>query len=257
MWYYLKNNSTNSLSSQELEEVSSADISWDGKQFVQSKSRTTLGEYCYNGKRTEFYPDSPYGTTLKLLMADTGKIELMWCQGVFPVRTYHAPEGVTASRDLEADYGPKWRGSFAKYNHHSCSWRTAQSSLFGGLEEFSETWPRWGTMQDGECWAQEPAVDQWNASGCGLPAPTESMGKKGWGISNQKARYSKELEANAQRFGHKPHPSVLEWSMGWIPMWTRLVPLAMDKYRRWLDSHGKPCQHSPHNSTEHKEREQL
>jgi hypothetical protein len=72
-----------------------------------------------------------------------------------------------------------------------------------------------------------------------LPAPTKSMGKRGWGITSIKARYSEQLETNARLFGYKPHPSILEWSMGWIPMWTRLVPLEMGKFRQWLNSHGK------------------
>jgi hypothetical protein len=71
------------------------------------------------------------------------------------------------------------------------------------------------------------------------------MGKKGWGISNQKARYSAKLESNARLFGYKPHPSVLEWSMGWIVTWTRLQPLAMDKYQQWQQRHGTSCAKEP------------
>jgi hypothetical protein len=139
---------------------------------------------------------------------------------------------------IEADYGKKWRGSLAKWDRDSSSWKTHQLSLFGGLETFSETWPKWGIMRNGECWGQDIAVDQWNASEFGLPAPTKAMGKRGWGIA-AKPRYSAELEANARLFGYKPHPSVLEWSMGWIPTWTRLAPLEMDKFQQWLRSHGE------------------
>jgi hypothetical protein len=147
-------------------------------------------------------------------------------------------EKAQESTENDLDYGGIWPESFAKYNQSTSLWKTRQLSLFGGLTEFSQTWPQWGIMQDGECLALEVAADQWNASGFGLPAPTKSMGKRGWGISNIKPRYSAELEANARLFGYKPHPSVLEWSMGWIPTWTRLAPLGMDKFQQWLKSHG-------------------
>jgi len=228
-WHYL----------QEQEEVSSAAISWDGQQFAPSKSKNTLGEYCSKGSETESCHDSRYGMTLRHSTETLGVDELMWYQGDSPVRTYQEPAQGKDSRAVEAACGLKWPESLAKYSPGTYSWRTAQCSLFGGLEEFSETWPRWGMMRDGECWALDPVVDQWNASGCGLPAPRKSMGKRGWGISNVKPRYSEELEANARRFGYKPHPSVLEWSMGWIPTWTRLVPLAMDKFQQWSNSHGR------------------
>ena len=35
------------------------------------------------------------------------------------------------------------------------------------------------------------------------------------------------------------NPSWVEWLMGWPIGWTDLKPLAMDKYRQWLHSHGK------------------
>lgn len=43
-------------------------------------------------------------------------------------------------------------GLLARYDRASCSWKTAQYSLLGGLVEFSETWPRWGMMRAGVCW---------------------------------------------------------------------------------------------------------
>jgi hypothetical protein len=51
--------------------------------------------------------------------------------------------------------GEKWRGSFTKYDPNSSSWKTHQCSLLGDLDEFSETWPRWGLMRSGECWEQQ------------------------------------------------------------------------------------------------------
>jgi hypothetical protein len=229
-WHYLQGRA----------EASSEAICWDGVAFAPSKSKTTLGAYCLRDSATESCLASRYGMTLRRSTGTNGEAALTWFQGDSRVRTYQPSEKGPDLPAPDLDCGPKWPGSLAKYNPALYSWKTAQCSLFGGLELYSETWPRWGMMRDGECWAHEVAVDLWNESGFGLPAPTKCMGKRGWGISNTgRARYSEELQENARRFGYKPHPSVLEWAMGWIPTWTRLVPLATARFQRWLDSHGR------------------
>ena len=38
-----------------------------------------------------------------------------------------------------------------------------------------------------------------------------------------------------------PHPEPSEATMGWPIGWTDLRPLEMDRFRRWLRSHGKHC----------------
>lgn len=40
--------------------------------------------------------------------------------------------------------------------------------LFGGLEPFSETWTRWGTMRNGECWQRQTWERHTNATESGL-----------------------------------------------------------------------------------------
>ena len=67
-----------------------------------------------------------------------------------PARTSAPQERGPESPENAPACGPRWPGSLARYDPDSRSWRTAQCSLFGGLELFSETWPRWGMMLDGE-----------------------------------------------------------------------------------------------------------
>jgi hypothetical protein len=43
--------------------------------------------------------------------------------------------------------------------------------------------------------------------------------------------------AFVRAFG-KPSTRAMEWLMGWPPGWTALEPLAMDRFQRWLRSHG-------------------
>ena len=39
--------------------------------------------------------------------------------------------------------------------------------------------------------------------------------------------------------GGQLNPTWVEWLMGWPEEWTDLKPLAMDKFRQWLNKHGK------------------
>jgi hypothetical protein len=218
---------------------SSAESFLDIPAFVLSRLNLIPGKSYYSDSGTESCQNSLYGMMCGHSTENRGEELLMSSAPASRAKTFRS-EGL--ERELMAKdqaYGAKPPESFARFVLEESCWKTHQLSLFGGLEEFLGTWPRWGIMQNGECWELEARADQWNASGFGLPAPTKSMGKRGWGFSNIKPRYSAELEANAQIFGYKPHPSVLEWSMGWIPTWTRLAPLAMDKFQAWLRSHGE------------------
>lgn len=139
-WHYLQGEG----------EVSSEDISWDGDAFVPSKSRTTLGGYCLPDNATESSPASLSGMTCEPSMASPGGAASISSLGASPARTYPAPAKGQDSMAPDLDCGPRWPGSLARYDPDTRLWKTAQCSLFGGLEEFSETWPRWGMMRDGE-----------------------------------------------------------------------------------------------------------
>jgi len=74
--------------------------------------------------------------------------------GGFPCQDISAAGGGRASMAKGQECGEKWRGSFVKFDQDLSLWKTHQCSLLGDLEEFSETWPQWGLMRDGECWEQ-------------------------------------------------------------------------------------------------------
>jgi DNA (cytosine-5)-methyltransferase 1 len=72
---------------------------------------------------------------------------------------FHAKTSQQQEREQELtesvqECGEKWHASFVKYDPDTSLWRTHQCSLLGDLELFSETWPQWGLMRDGECWEQ-------------------------------------------------------------------------------------------------------
>lgn len=211
----------------------------DGERSALSSWIGTTDAFLHSDKMMDsFAPHSRYGMTFVPLTADRGEAVLTWCREVSRARTSAFAERPLESKGSEADSGATWPGSLAKFDPASRSWKTAQLSLFEESGVSLETFPRWAMWGRMGLLALDISEDRWNASGFGLPAPTKCMGKRGWGIA-AKPRYSAELEANARLFGYKPHPSVLEWAMGWIPTWTRLEPLATAKFQSWRQAHGK------------------
>jgi hypothetical protein len=107
--------------------------------------------YWFPVKTTDICPRFPSGMTCEPLTADRGGGLPTWLLVASHARTSPAPERAQASRGRAAVSGWRWPGSFARWNPDTCSWRTRQCSLFEGLAESSVTWPRWGSMRDGEC----------------------------------------------------------------------------------------------------------
>jgi DNA (cytosine-5)-methyltransferase 1 len=97
-----------------------------------------------------------------------GEALLMSYLEAFHAKTSQSRGGGRVLTGTEAECGVKWRGSFTKYSQDSCSWKTHQCSLLGDLEEFSETWPQWGLMRDGECWEQRTLERHIRGTGFGL-----------------------------------------------------------------------------------------
>jgi DNA (cytosine-5)-methyltransferase 1 len=142
----------NSLSLQEQVEEYLGDISLDGEQSVQSSGKRIPQAYCAPGKMTDFSRLSRFGMTYKPL-TDTHGEELLTLYLVgFHAKTFQPLEKAQELMESEAECGEKWHASFTKYDQDSSLWKTHQCSLLGDLEEFSETWPQWGLMRDGECW---------------------------------------------------------------------------------------------------------
>jgi hypothetical protein len=128
--------------------------SLDGEPSAQSSGSLTQQAYCAPDKMTAFSRPSRFGMTFAHLTADRGEELLTLYLAAFHARTYQPQDEEWASKESEAECGEKWRASFTKFDPDSCSWKTAQCSLLGGLDEFSQTWPQWGLMRDGECWEQ-------------------------------------------------------------------------------------------------------
>lgn len=131
----------------------------DGEQFVQLSGSHTQQAFCAPDKMTNFSRLSRFGMTYKPLTEYRGEELLTLYLEASRARTLAQQAKAQGLTESDQGCGEKWRASFAKYDQDSCSWKTHQCSLLGDLEPYSEIWPRWGLMRDGECWEQ-PTLGQ-------------------------------------------------------------------------------------------------
>lgn len=208
-------------------------------------NHTAAACYC-NGSATESCHASQSGMTCEPSTELRGVESPMSSAAAFRAKTSQLLGVAQESAENGLDCGPKCAGSLARYNPQSRSWKTRQCSLFGGLESFSETWPRWGSMRSGEFWARATPERRTNGneSGC-WPTPTKTIGPKQSleAIEAAREKYRKgqskfnpgvTLEA---KVGGVPNPMFVAWLMGWPMTWTNLRPLEMGRFRKWLHSH--------------------
>ena len=156
------------LFSQALVEEYLGDISLDGEQSVQSNGKPTQQAYCAPDKMTKFSRLSRFGMMFKPLTENLGEELLMSYLGDFHARTSVQLEGGLESPEKVAQCGNTWRELLAKYNPDTALWKTAQCSLIEDLELSLETWPRWGSMRNGECYRQPMLAQITLENGFGL-----------------------------------------------------------------------------------------
>jgi hypothetical protein len=139
----------------------------------------------------------------------------------------------------KADYGLRCTESLMKYDPSTHSLRTHQLSLFGGWIECSRTLPRFGLMQDGECFQQPMLEHDTDVRGYG------SQGSIGTPIKSRSYR-SDDFRSGAlspyelcKNDGGVPKIEWLEHLMGWPIGWTDLEPLETGKFQQWSCSHGE------------------
>ena len=258
---------------QEQGEESSAECFSDIPASVLSRLNLTHAAFYSNGKLTESYLASLSGMTCEPSTENPGAARSMSSAGDSPVPTLVVPiSEVKVQKENTADCGPRWQESFARFDPATSSWKTAQCSLFGGLEPYSETWPQWGIMLHGECLEltmQDSTIDE---KGCGLlPTPLTNPSKRkldenGHSVSAKGERYGISLFQLAKG---QPSPMFQECLMDWPAGWTAIEPLATAKCQLarpwhgqyflpkamidWLAAHGivletttgKGCQHEP------------
>ena len=240
----------------------------DGEQSVPSSGKPIPQAYCAPDKMTAFSRLSRFGMTFRPLTESRGEELLMSYLAGFPAKTSVLLEKAQELTENDQECGEKWRASFTKYSLDTHSWKTHQCSLLGDLDEFSETWPQWGLMRDGECWEQRMLEQNIRGTGSGLspnnviafhtpnttgldggsnsrkalkkrqemwPTPTAHNAKEG-GFPSEHNRNTPTLSAQT---GGSLNPTWVEWLMGWPLEWTDLKPLETDKSHCVQPPHGE------------------
>ena len=147
------------LFSQALVEEYLGDTSLDGEQSVPLNGKPIQQAYCALDKMTDFLKVSQSGMMFKPLMENLGEELLMSFLGDFHVKTLAQQEKETDLTENGRECGKRWQGLLARYDQSTHSLRTVQCSLLEDLNESLQTWPRWGSMRNGECF-QQPMLAQ-------------------------------------------------------------------------------------------------
>ena len=228
-------------SSQEQEAASLAESSSDGNASVQSSGSHTPLLYLPPDRMKAFSRLSRFGMTFKPLTEDHGAALLTWFLEDFLVKT-SAVQKDQMQKELKgsgAGCGSTWRGSLAKYDHATRSWKTAQTSLFGDLTLSLRTWPRYGMMLHEECSPLPMLEHDTSVKGYGSLPPI------GTPIKSQRSRSEEFMGVAKNPFelcpkGYLPNPKWVDVLMGFPHGWTLWEPLETHKFRQWCASHGIP-----------------
>jgi len=232
--------------SQALVAEYSAENSSDGALSALSSETPMQRVFLPPDRTTAFSQPSLSGMTFEPLTDNRGEALLTWYLAASRAKTSAPPEPARESTVPGAVSGQKWRASFAKYIPDMSSWKTAQCSLLGDSDEFSETWPRWGSMRDGECWERTtPALIISETESGYWPTPQASDGMR----ARMKVESFQKVHADARggrsylgrvlahEFGLPQSAEFTEWLMIWPEGWTDLRPLGTVRFREWLQQH--------------------
>jgi hypothetical protein len=176
-----------------VEAFSEANCS-DGAPSAPSSGNPTPQAYLPPDRMTAFSRPSRFGMTFAPLTDDHGAAVLTSFLEAFPAKTSASQAREPASTEPAAGCGDTWRGSLARFDPATSSWRTAQRSLLADSDESSVTWPRSGMTVAGQCW-ELPTLERRTAandSGLLLPTPSashcETRPAKTWNPKSQSGR---------------------------------------------------------------------
>ena len=140
----------------------------DGELSAQSSGHPTQLAYLPPDKMTAFSRLSRFGMTFRPLTADRGEALLKSYLAAFRAKTSALPEKVPASQAIDQGCGDTWRGSLARFDPDTSSWKTVQHSLLEDSGSSSVTWPRSGMTAGGQCLELPMSGRRINATGSGL-----------------------------------------------------------------------------------------
>ena len=192
--------------SQALAEASLPASYLDTEQSAQSSGSLTPKPCLWHDKTMEHSRLSRFGMTCRPLTESHGAELLTSWRAGFHAKTSALPETARGLTESAAECGATWPASLAKLDRATSSWKTAQLSLLGGLDEFSQTWPRWGLMRNGECWELTTSAPRTSESGSGSTASTwPTPNCDGFRSDGELAILARTLTSHAEYMGMSHH----------------------------------------------------
>ena len=166
--------------SQALEAEFSAENCSDGERFALWNSLPSVPDDSRSAKMKDTFHRSPFGTMFVPSTDALGMELLTWFRAGFHARTFPAPEKVLELMAPALVYGPKWRGLSVKLDPNGCWSKIRPSLLPEDSEPFCGTWPKWGSMRNGECWERLTPERPTNGKESGLlPTIRATDGERG------------------------------------------------------------------------------
>ena len=206
------------------EEYSAANCS-DGKPSAPSSANPMHGTCWSPGKTIDASPPSRSGMMYAPSTEPHGEALLMSYLEASRARILVWREKEKGSTESDLGCGEKWPESFVKWNLDTSSWKTHQCSLLVGLDEFSGTWPAWGSMRNGECWRRDtpehltcenesgfwPTLAKMDAQNCHPHKAEISNGNRLTTISSKGKRGSSPLRSWLAAFPERPCKGKAHW----------------------------------------------
>ena len=140
----------------------------DGEQSVPLSGNNIQQAYCALDKMMGFSRLSRFGMMYKPLTENLGEELLMSYLEDFHAKILAQPVKELELTEKEVGCGRTWQGLLARYDPNTHSLRTVQCCLFEDLNQSLQTWPRWGSMRNGECFQQPMLVQTMKENEFGL-----------------------------------------------------------------------------------------
>jgi DNA (cytosine-5)-methyltransferase 1 len=131
----------------------------DGEQSVPLSGNSTQLAYLPQDKMTDYSRLSRFGMMFKPLTEQAGEELLMSYRAAFRVKTFLPQEKEPVLTESGQECGKRWQGLLARLDPNLYLWKTVQCSLLEDSEQSFQTFPRWGSMRNGECF-QQPMLEQ-------------------------------------------------------------------------------------------------
>ncbi len=198
-----------------------------GEQSAQLSSTGTDANVSLPAKTKAGLSPSLSGTTSRPSMGSNGAAVLTWFLAAFPAK--RIPRRLEAATLLMI-YGRKCGESWQRSLPGTYSRRTSHA---GPSTRQPTTLSRWVIKPDALPFPRRT----WVVTTCGpdigcVHTPTTKANYASASMQKWPA-----CRAYVRAFG-QPSPTVEEWLMAWPEGWSDTAPLAMDRYRSWLQRHG-------------------